>query len=92
MKFHEFENRVKQMTITADFPEDFLIYSDLKEHADHIIDSLPEKRREIFRLSREFGLTHKEISEKLGISVKTVEDHILYMNRFLKINLKKLGI
>jgi RNA polymerase sigma-70 factor (family 1) len=92
MKFHEFEARVKQMAVTEEFPEDFFIYNDLKEHAGHIIDALPEKRREIFRLSRELGLTHREISEKLGISVKTVEDHIMYMNRFLRSNLKKLGI
>ena len=37
------------------------------------IDALPEKRREIFRLSREEGLKYKEIAEKMNISVKTVE-------------------
>jgi RNA polymerase sigma-70 factor (ECF subfamily) len=37
------------------------------------IESLPQKRREIFRLSREDGLKYREIAEKLKISVKTVE-------------------
>lgn len=37
------------------------------------IQNLPEKRREIFELSRDHGLTYMEISKTLGISVKTVE-------------------
>ena len=37
------------------------------------IQSLPEKRREIFRLNREEGLKYREIAEKLNISLKTVE-------------------
>jgi RNA polymerase sigma-70 factor (ECF subfamily) len=37
------------------------------------IDQLPEKCGEIFRLSRDEGLTYNEIAEHLDISVKTVE-------------------
>lgn len=37
------------------------------------IDSLPEKRREVFVLSRFEGKSYKEIAEMLNISVKTVE-------------------
>lgn len=40
------------------------------------VDRLPEKRREIFRLSREENLSHKEIAERLSISVRTVESQI----------------
>lgn len=38
--------------------------------------ALPDKCREIFSLSREHNLTNKEISEKLDISIKTVEGQI----------------
>ena len=41
-----------------------------------IVANLPEKRREVFMLSRFRHLTHKEIAAKLNISVKTVENHI----------------
>jgi RNA polymerase sigma-70 factor (ECF subfamily) len=34
---------------------------------------LPEKRKQIFKLSRDEGLKYKEIAERLGLSVKTVE-------------------
>jgi len=37
---------------------------------------MPEKRQEIFRLSREEGLKYREIAEKLDISIKTVETHM----------------
>ena len=37
------------------------------------IEQLPEKCRLIFILSRQGGLTYKEIAEELDISVKTVE-------------------
>ena len=42
----------------------------------HTIDHLSERRKEIFRLSREENLTNKEIAEILGISVRTVEKSI----------------
>ena len=49
--------------------EDFELYEKIEES----ILSLPEKRREIFRLSREEGLKYREIADRLQISVKTVE-------------------
>lgn len=40
------------------------------------IDRLPVKCREIFLLSKRDGLSHKEISEKLNISIKTIENQM----------------
>ena len=40
------------------------------------VESLPEKCREIFSLSRKEGLSYRQIAERLGISVKTVETQI----------------
>lgn len=48
----------------------------LEEVVVHTIDHLSERRKEIFRLSREENLTNKEIAEILGISVRTVEKSI----------------
>lgn len=53
--------------------EDNFIEINLAEKIEESIQSLPEKRREIFRLSREEGLKYREISERLEISIKTVE-------------------
>lgn len=40
------------------------------------LDTLTPRQREIFRMSREEDMTHKEIAEKLNLSVYTVQEHI----------------
>lgn len=40
------------------------------------LDRLPEKRRQIFILSRRDGMSHEEIASELGISVRTVKNQI----------------
>lgn len=40
------------------------------------IENLPNRQREIFKLSREYGLTYEEIAEQLSISKNTVHVHI----------------
>lgn len=41
-----------------------------------VIDQMPEKRREVYQMSREDGLNSEEISEALGISKRTAEKHL----------------
>ena len=66
-------------------------YNDLKEKIKNIINELPERQKEVYNLSREEGLTNKEIADKLGISPKTVEYHITQSISFLKKKIKELG-
>lgn len=40
------------------------------------IESLSPKCREVFRMSHIEGLSNREISEQLGITLSTVENHI----------------
>jgi RNA polymerase sigma-70 factor (ECF subfamily) len=51
----------------------FIMEVDLIERIDQSIAALPDRRREIFVLSREHGLKYREIADQLGISIKTVE-------------------
>lgn len=55
---------------------------------NEIVDNFPAKRKQIFKMSREQGLTNKEIADRLDISVRTVENQ---MNSALKVLRKKLG-
>jgi RNA polymerase sigma-70 factor, ECF subfamily len=54
-------------------PEDNLVYQELSAAIEQTIEGLPDRCREIFRLSRRSGLRHTEIASLLNISVKTVE-------------------
>lgn len=53
-----------------------------------LLDAMPEKRREIFILSREKGKSNKEIAELLGVNLRTVENQIFRALKFLKQYLK----
>jgi len=61
---------------------------DLYEKIEESINSLPEKRREIFRLSRQDGLKYHEIAQKLNISIKTVETQMSLAIKTLRDKLK----
>lgn len=40
------------------------------------LKKMPEKRSEVFRLSRLEGLSDQDIADQLGISVRTVQKHL----------------
>jgi RNA polymerase sigma-70 factor (ECF subfamily) len=50
---------------------------------------LPEKRREIFEMSRFEGLKYHEIAKKLGINIKTVETQMTRALEFMRNYLKE---
>lgn len=71
--------------VAADFNiSDTLDGQELQEKIERLIESLPEKRRYIFRLSREEQQSYKEIAELLDISPRTVENQISKALKYLK--------
>lgn len=54
------------------------------------IDSLPEKCREVFIMSKRDGLKYEEIAEELGLSVNTVRNQISKALKVLKEGVHKL--
>ena len=67
----------------SSFPE-----IELSRKIEESINSLPEKRKEIFRLSRQEGLKYQEIANKLNISIKTVETQMSLAIKTLRNKLK----
>ena len=62
-------------------------YKELNEKAQSLLQQLTPRQKEIFVLSREDGLTHKEIGERLKISENTVKNHLVTTLKFLKSNI-----
>jgi len=75
------ENRIES--------SNFIMEVDLVKKIDQSIAALPDRRREIFILSREQGLKYREIADKLGISIKTVETQMGQALKELRENLKE---
>lgn len=74
-----------QLADTTDHDLQHRKQQDSLEDALHLaIDSLPEKCRLVFNLSRFEQLSHREIAEKLGISVKTIENQITKAMKILR--------
>jgi len=73
--------------LTINDTEDTLNFSELNEKVSNLMKRLPEKCRKIFYLSRIENLSHKEISEKLGIRPQTVKNQISKALVFIKANL-----
>jgi RNA polymerase sigma-70 factor (family 1) len=70
-------------TTLIDPTNEWLDYTDLQDTYQSALQTLPEKCREVFVMSRN-GATNKEISETLNISIKTVEQHISKALRTLR--------
>ena len=68
--------------------EEQLLLADLPEKIELAIQSLPDKMRRVFELSRKVNFTRKEIAQELGLSEQTVKSHIHHALKLLK---RKLG-
>ncbi|MEN8226706.1 MAG: RNA polymerase sigma-70 factor [Bacteroidota bacterium] len=82
---------VLQKSLETDFyksPSDILIEQEQVEKIKRIIDQIPDKSRQIFRMSRFHGMRNQEIADLLDISVRTVENQIFRALKILKRGLK----
>lgn len=76
-----------ELASNTDSPSDQLDFKQSRELLQQAIEQLPPRRREVFKLSRQQGLTHQEIAEQLQISKATVNEHISEALSFLKTKL-----
>ena len=69
-------------------PTDALEHKEIVEKVERVIQSLPERCRDIFMLNRFEGLKYQEIADRLAISIKTVEAN---MGKALKVFRESFG-
>ena len=72
--------------------KDEIIANDLRQFISRALQQLTPRQREIFQMSRERQMSHREIAEVLGISVNTVQESISISLRTLRTYLEKNSI
>jgi RNA polymerase sigma-70 factor (family 1) len=80
-----FNTLFDQIAASAEY--DNIEYKELIAQVSLVVNTLPEKCREVYHLSREEYLSHKQIAARLNISTKTVENHLTKALRQLRTSL-----
>jgi RNA polymerase sigma-70 factor, ECF subfamily len=65
-----------------------IVQKELQAKIADAIQLLPDQCRTVFKLSRFENMKYQEIANQLGISVKTVENHMGKALRLMRVNLK----
>jgi RNA polymerase sigma-70 factor (ECF subfamily) len=76
--------------ISSNSTEDWLEFEELKSRLELLVSNLPEKCRLVYKMSRENGMSQKQIAEEFCISEKTVEAHIGKALKVLRTGLGQL--
>jgi len=96
-------NHVKHLQVRRNHYDEYLHYADieyeqvsndligkeLEQKINSVIESLPPQCKAVFKLSRLENLTYNEIAEKMGLSVKTIENHMIKALKTLRVELKE---
>jgi RNA polymerase sigma-70 factor (family 1) len=69
--------------------EELVLFNELNESVNLLVNQLPCRCREVYRLSQEQGMNNKDIAAVLLISEKTVEYHLYKAISFLRTNLQQ---
>jgi len=70
-------------------PQQEIDYKILKNYILELTEALPEKRREVFVKSRFEGLSNNEIAADMGLSKKTIENHLNLALREIRSKMEK---
>lgn len=68
----------------SESPYDLIHYKELLQNYEKALESLPEKQRSVFLMSRMDGLKYQEIAECVGVSVKAVEKRMKNALEYLR--------
>jgi RNA polymerase sigma-70 factor (family 1) len=80
LEFQELDNietAETQEGLFSQRPDQVLQYEEVVHRVEDLVESLPPQCRKVFLLSRFEGRKYQDIATELGISIKTVEVHIV---------------
>jgi RNA polymerase sigma-70 factor (ECF subfamily) len=81
----------KKMIAADNKTEEWLEVKETEDIIHHLINDLPTQRQLIYKLSREEGLSYKEIADRLHISSLTVKKQLQLALRNIRSGLSKIG-
>lgn len=79
------KNQQNQENVT----EETVDYNFLMGYIMSIVEDLPPVRRTVYRKHRDEHLTYRQIAEDMGISVNTVEIHMMLALRYIREQLRR---
>jgi RNA polymerase sigma-70 factor (family 1) len=85
---HRSDTQVSIFTNTEN-PEFLMEEREWKKRLEDALASLPEKPRIVFLMSRFEDFSYQEIADRLSISIKTVESHMVKALKHMRENLSK---
>ncbi len=72
----KYANAYLMQTSLYESEEEVLFVHELQAIINQTVDQMSPQQRKIYRMSREDGLSNDEIATRLGISKRTVENHL----------------
>lgn len=84
-KHNEFQ--VMDCSVSSNCTEEQVLFNNLKEKVNLLVDTLPCQCKRVYKMSREQGMSNKEIASLLVISERAVEYHITKAMSRLKVGL-----
>ncbi|MCQ0112178.1 RNA polymerase sigma-70 factor, ECF subfamily [Zhouia amylolytica] len=91
-KYIELRDDILEDLPTSNNIKDHVYYLDLENQVLKTMESLPQKCRNVFYLSRIKNYNNQEIAQQLNISVRTVENHINKALKHFKFHLQEYSI
>lgn len=86
-----YESVRKRMKVADNKTEEWIEVKETEQIIHHLINELPTQRQLIYKLSREEGLSYKEIGDRLHISSLTVKKQLQLALRNIRSGLSKIG-
>lgn len=83
-----YEQQTEYQKAMIDNPYHYLLLHEIEQKIDATLETLPDKAKDVFMMSRFEQKKNKEIAKVLNISIKTVEAHMTKVLAALRMNLK----